>query len=58
MNGRVYSFARKLYPVVAAGMLFQATTGCDTRTLTSQLLGTLVQNLVASFVFGSFNLVP
>ena len=58
MTYRFARIARKLYPVLAAGVLFQATAGCDTRALTAELLGLIIQNLIASFVFGSFGLVP
>ncbi|MBI3835113.1 MAG: hypothetical protein HY287_12355 [Planctomycetes bacterium] len=55
MIQRAHRIARKLYPLLAAGVLLQ-TTGCDTGVLTSQLATLVVQNLIASYVYGSFNL--
>jgi len=55
MLERAHRIARKLYPLLAAGVLLQ-TTGCDTSVLSSQLSTLVVQNLIASYVFGAFNL--
>lgn len=47
---------RKLAPVVGAGMLLQAG-GCtfDLQTVTQGLVTSVANNLLASFVFGLFN---
>lgn len=56
---RLYVWSRRFAVIAAAGMVFQ-TTGCavDTQSLALTLFGTILQNLVATFVFGAFNLVP
>lgn len=56
---KLYIWGRRSAAVVTAGMLFQAG-GCavDSQALALNLVGTILQNLVATLVFGSFNLVP
>jgi hypothetical protein len=50
---------RRVTPLVSAGFLFQAN-GCtlDTNALLAGLTTTIVNNLISSFIFGAFNLVP
>ena len=56
---RFYVWGRRCAAIATTGMLFQ-TGGCaiDSQTLAANLVGTILQNLLATFVFGSFNLVP
>ena len=56
---RLFIWGRRCAAIATTGMLFQAG-GCavDSQALTASLVGTILQNLVATFVFGSFNLVP
>lgn len=56
---RLYSWGRRCAAIAATGMVFQ-TGGCaiDGQTLAANLIGTIIQNLVATLVFGSFNLIP
>ena len=58
MTKRMYSIARRVVPLLGAGMLLQAG-GCtlDTNTLLSGLTTAIASNLISSFVFGYFNLV-
>ena len=56
MIERAHRMARKLYPLLAAGVLLQ-TTGCDTTGLTGTLATLVIQNLISSYVFGAFNLI-
>lgn len=48
---------RRVAPIVSAGVLFQAT-GCvfDTTDISQVLVTSIVNNLIASFVFGLFSL--
>jgi hypothetical protein len=56
---RLLIWGRRCAAIATTGMLFQAG-GCtvDSQTLAVNLFGTILQNLVQTFVFGSFNLVP
>lgn len=56
---RLYKWTKRAAAVAAAGTVFQ-TTGCavESQQLALTLFGTILQNLVATFVFGAFNLVP
>ncbi len=56
---RFYNCGRRLAAIATVGMIFQ-TSGCaiDGQVLAANLVGTILQNLVATLVFGSFNLVP
>ena len=56
---KLYLWSRRFAAVATTGVVFQ-TTGCaiDSQELAATLIGTLIQNLVATFVFGAFNLVP
>ena len=56
---RFYQCGRRLAAISTVGMIFQ-TSGCaiDGQELTATLVGTILQNLVATWVFGSFNLIP
>ncbi len=56
---RTLTLRRQLTAVVGAGMLFQ-TGGCmiDTNALFAQLATSVIQNVLATFIFGAFNLVP
>ncbi len=58
MRKRWNSFARKMAPVLTAGMLLQAA-GCEFNTdeLVGGLFTTVVSTLLSSFVFGAFGLV-
>jgi len=58
MTKRMYSIARRVVPLLGAGMLLQAG-GCtiDTKTLLTQLTTAIANNFISSYVFGSFNLV-
>ncbi len=46
-------FVRRISPIVAAGVLLQAT-GCDLSV--TGLLSSIGATLIQSFVFGAFNL--
>jgi len=56
---KLYLWSRRFAAVATTGMVFQ-TTGCalENQELAVTFVGTLIQNLVATFVFGAFNLVP
>lgn len=56
---KLYVWSRRCAVIATTGMLFQAG-GCavDSQALALSLFGTILQNLVATLVFGSFNLVP
>ncbi len=58
MTKRMYSIARRVVPLLGAGMLLQAG-GCtlDSTALLTGLTNAIASNLISSFVFGSFNLV-
>ena len=58
MTKRLTHFARRIVPIVSAGLLFQAN-GCslDANSLAAGLATTIANNLINSFVFGAFNLV-
>ena len=57
MTKRMYLIARRVVPLLSAGMLLQAG-GCavDTNALFTGLATAIANNLISSFVFGSFNL--
>lgn len=56
---KLYFWSRRLAVLTTAGMVFQST-GCavDTQALVANLAVTILQNLIGSYIFGSFNLVP
>ncbi len=56
---KFYRWGRRCATIAAVGMIFQ-TTGCtfNGQELAVSLLGSILQNLVSTFVFGSFNLIP
>jgi hypothetical protein len=58
MTKRMYSIARRVVPLLGAGMLLQAG-GCavDTNALFAGLATTIARNFISSYVFGAFNLV-
>ena len=58
MRKRWNSFARKMAPVLSAGMLLQAA-GCEfsTEELAGGLFATVANTLLTSLVFGVFGLV-
>ena len=58
MTKRMYSIARRVVPLLGAGMLLQAG-GCtfDNNALLTGLVTTIANNFISSYVFGSFNLV-
>ena len=49
--------SRRLYAFLAAGMLLQGG-GCavDATEVSSQLITAVVNNFIASYIFGAFNL--
>lgn len=57
MTRRWNSIVRKTAPILGAGLLLQAGgCGVDFTTTVQGLLTTVVNNLLASFVFGAFNI--
>ena len=56
---RLYNWSRRGAAIATMGMLLQAG-GCaiDTQSLAVTLFGTILQNLVGTLVFSSFNLIP
>ena len=54
-----YRYGRRLAAIVTVGMMFQAG-GCaiDGQVLAATLVRSLVENLVGTWVFSSFNLIP
>jgi hypothetical protein len=56
---RLYFWGRRCAAIATTGMVFQAS-GCtvDNQELVATLFSTILQNLVGTFVFGAFNLVP
>lgn len=56
---RLYTWSRRCAAIATTGMLFQVG-GCTIgdETLAVTLVGTILQNLVSTFVFSSFNLIP
>ena len=59
MTKRFSYLVRRIVPIVSAGLLFQAN-GCtiDTNSLVAGLASTIANQLISSFVYGAFNLVP
>ena len=57
MFNRVQRLSRRVTMYLSAGVLLQAS-GCmfDTSELAAGLVSSVVNNLIASFVFGAFNL--
>lgn len=56
---KYYVWGQRCAMIVTTGMLFQAG-GCSVQAqeFTVTLFGAILQNLVATAVFGSFNLLP
>ncbi|MEK6797961.1 MAG: hypothetical protein AABZ12_03260 [Planctomycetota bacterium] len=55
---RFHRLSRRLAGLLAAGTLLQAgSCAFDTRELGAQLVTSVVNNFIASYVFGAFNLV-
>jgi hypothetical protein len=59
MRKTIHVFARRLVPLISAGMLFQAS-GCtlDARGISAGVIGAVLQSFIESYVFGAFNLIP
>lgn len=57
MTTRINAIVRRLFPVLSAGCLFQAN-GCnvDVNSIASGVLTAIVNDLIASVVYGAFNL--
>ncbi len=57
MTNRWQAILRKTVPLLSGGLLLQAN-GCTTElnTLVAEFVTSAATNLVASFVFGAFNL--
>jgi hypothetical protein len=54
----MYSIARRVVPLLGAGMLLQAgSCTLDSNTLLAGLATQIIQNFISSYVFGSFNLL-
>ncbi len=59
MTNRLYFFGRRWAAIMGAGMLLQAgTCTLDTNALAANLTTSIIQNVLANFIFGAFNLVP
>lgn len=59
MTKRLHFFGRRWAAIMGAGMLLQAgTCTLDTNALATNLATAIVQNVLANFIFGAFNLVP
>jgi hypothetical protein len=58
MNRFVHKLSRRVVAIVSAGVLLQAG-GCqiDGAELASGLIGSIVTNFIAGYVYGAFNLV-
>lgn len=56
---RIYVWSQRCAVIVTTGMLFQAG-GCSAQSqeFIAAFVGAALQNLVATAVFGSFNLLP
>ncbi len=57
MVNRLHRLSRRFTAYVGAGIMLQAT-GCmfDSSEVAAGLVSAVVNNLIASFVFGAFNL--
>ena len=56
---RLSAWTRRCTVALSAGVVFQAA-GCqiNTEELAAAFFTTVLNNLIANFVFGSFNLLP
>lgn len=56
---RLYRISRRASAIVAAGIVFQ-TAGCQINTtdIAATLATSVINNLIASFVFSAFSLAP
>jgi len=55
MTKRLTFIARRIVPMVSAGLLFQANGCADTNSLVAGLASAIANNLISSFVSGFFN---
>ncbi len=57
MNKRFHRLVRRIMPLCSAGLLFQAA-GCDPNAILAGVATSIANNLITSFVFGAFNIIP
>jgi len=58
VNRLTHAF-RRLVPLLGAGMMLQASScQLNTSEIAASLTVSFLNNLIASYVFGAFNLVP
>ena len=59
MTKHLYFIGRRWAAIMSAGVLLQAgSCSLDTNALATNLSTAIIQNVLANFIFGAFNLIP